>query len=144
MTATTDAVNISPAMVEALDIEGDTYTAGGIMAHAIRTAYATPSDPLAGISYGWTDEDPDALTFVVGLIESADEHDLPLDPDTIHEIADQAVPIYTAEVWAAATRLRDLTDDDATVELVANDATIEQRLAVGLYTVAVQILSALR
>lgn len=137
---TTDRVYLSPAAVAALELGDAEPSAGNVMAHAIRAAYASGSDPFAGINYGWRDEDRDALTFVVGLVEEASDRGLPVDPDEVHEIADAAVPIYSGELWAVAARLRELVDDDEVRELVAPDADTDRRLAVGLYTVAERIL----
>jgi hypothetical protein len=136
----TDTVELSAAMLERLELEADNATAGNVMANAIRTAYATSSDPFAGMNYGWADEDRDALAFVVGLVEEADEAGA-FDHDGTHDIADAAVPIYTAELWNVATRLRDLFDEDEIDGFEPVDTSA--RLSVGLYLVASQILGAL-
>jgi hypothetical protein len=136
-----DEVELSPAMAEVLELESPA-SAGNVMAHAIRAGYASSSSPFEGIGFGWADEDPEALAFVVGLVESADESGLPIDSDDAHEIADAAVPIYSAAVWAAAGRLRTLFDDDEINGLGGGDDT-EQRLKIGLYVVATTILAGL-
>lgn len=144
-------VKYSARMVEALGFEpDDELIAGNVMANAIRTAYATSSDPFAGINFGWTDEDEQALRFVLELVDAIEERADELDDPTAtlanedwHEAADAAVPIYTGARWACAARFRDLFDEDEAAEFAAGWPNLAELLGVNLYVMASTILGAL-
>ena len=111
-----------------------------VLAHALRTAYATDADPFAGLLFGFVDEDPATIAFMVGLIEDASDRGLPLDADEISEMADAWVPWATADLWSVAGRLRPFIDEDVVREMCAPDADISDRMRVALFMIAERIL----
>ena len=141
----TDTTTISQPMADALGLDTLTPSLGNLAAHAIHVAYSCSHGEMAGFAIGWADESPAVIDFIVGVVTAADEHGIPFtdddrDDDVAAEIADQAVPIYTGDVWAAASRLREYLDDDEMNELAGPDARLEKRLQIGLYGVARRIL----
>lgn len=132
-----EKVKLSPAMREVLEQDDAEPIAGNVMA---RTINVTCGGGFTGMSYGWADEDEDAIAFVVRLVEAVDE-----DPEREDwgDEADSAVPIYTDERWRVGARLRDLIDDDEVRAMSDGSADITELLGVGLYLLASQILGVL-
>lgn len=136
---------LSLAMSSALDLSEDMATDGNIAAHAYNVAYRTSNDSLAGIEFGWVDQE-ESTSFLVGLVMEIDnlhlDGDLDEFEDQSHEIADSAVPIYNQERIAAAAQLHAEVSDIGLLDS-SGSVSLAEFSGIALYEEALTILYAL-
>ena len=105
------AVRLEPATLTALGWELDDgdkredgttipVLRGNVAAHLVNL----DGGGLEGINLGWRDQEA-STDFLVGIVQAVEEAIEYGDTDDLHEIADGAVPTYTATVFAALVEL---------------------------------------
>ena len=114
---------------------------GNIAAHLWRYVYGN-GEGLTGIALGWKDMQA-STDFLAGIFHSVVEAiDYGRDDEAVHEIADGAVPVYTAELIDAASQLG-LTDQAPELVAEGGTTTIATLATALLYESAYEIAGAL-